>query len=296
MSELQVFLLATAAWVGALIPTTPPRYWLVLVAVPALVAVRQAWPTMLIVTALVAGSLGAGAAWQDLSPVTVRSYEGAVVLASDPVPTSGGVRATAEIDGRRYDLRAWGSSAGHLRNRLMGEQILLQANLRPLNDAPRWLLAQGISGRGTVTAVEGFDVGAVHTRIANSVRRHLESGASSLSLAEQSLFSGLVYGDDRNQSPLTADNFEAAGLTHLLAVSGQNVAFVLAIVGPVLRRLGLRGRFGFVVGVLLLFATITRFEPSVVRASVMTGVAAVALLLGVEAESRRILGLSLIHI
>ena len=31
--------------------------------------------------------------------------------------------------------------------------------------------------------------------------------------------------------------FEAAGLTHLLAVSGQNVAFVLAVAAPLLRRL-----------------------------------------------------------
>jgi len=44
-----------------------------------------------------------------------------------------------------------------------------------------------------------------------------------MSRDEQALFAGLVYGDDRAQSPLTADNFDAAGLTHLLAVSGQNV-------------------------------------------------------------------------
>jgi competence protein ComEC len=36
-----------------------------------------------------------------------------------------------------------------------------------------------------------------------------------------------VYGDDRNQDPLVAADFQGAGLTHLLAVSGQNVATTL---------------------------------------------------------------------
>ena len=141
-------------------------------------------------------------------------------------------------------------------------------------------------------SVESFDVGSPHTRIANSIRRTIESGASSMNRDERALFAGLVYGDDRQQSPLTADNFDAAGLTHLLAVSGQNMAFVLAITGPVLRRLGHRQRFVFVLAVLLLFATVTRFEPSVVRASVMTAVAAVAALVGTEMSSRRILGVA----
>ena len=37
-------------------------------------------------------------------------------------------------------------------------------------------------------------------------------------------------------------DFRDAGLSHLLAVSGANVAFVLAIVGPLLRRLRLGSR------------------------------------------------------
>jgi ComEC/Rec2-related protein len=174
----------------------------------------------------------------------------------------------------------------------MGERVQVEVDLRPLGNAPAWLLAQGLSGRGTVTSVESFDVGSPHTRIANSIRRTIESGASSMNRDERALFAGLVYGDDRQQSPLTADNFDAAGLTHLLAVSGQNVAFVLAITGPVLRRLGHRQRFIFVLALLLLFATVTRFEPSVVRASVMTSVAAVAALVGTEMSSRRILGVA----
>ena len=56
-------------------------------------------------------------------------------------------------------------------------------------------------------------------------------------------------------------------LTHLLAVSGQNVAFTLALAGPVLRRLRIWPRLGATLVVLALFGLATRFEPSVLRAA-----------------------------
>ena len=292
MTDRQVALLAVMVWCGALVPTLVPFALLIALVVMAAISLRQRWSRRFLLVMVLLASALSGRAWAGIEPVEERRFEGPVVLAADPEPTSGGVRVTASIDGERYDLRAWGSPAGGLRNRLMGEQVMVEATLRPLNDAPTWLLAQGLSGRGTVTSVDGFDVGSPHTRLANSIRRTIESGASSMSRDEQALFAGLVYGDDRAQSPLTADNFDAAGLTHLLAVSGQNVAFVLAITGPVLRRLGHRQRFVFVLAVLVLFATVTRFEPSVVRASVMTAVASVAVLVGTEVSSGRVLAVA----
>ena len=292
MSDRHVAAMAIVVWAGALTPRHVPTVVLLTATAVAALALHRRWPVRFIITVAILASFLSGAAWARIEPAVAERYVGPAVLVADPEPVSGGVRVTALIEGGRYDLRAWGSPAGGLRNRLMGERVQVEVDLRPLGNAPAWLLAQGLSGRGTVTSVESFDVGSPHTRIANSIRRTIESGASSMNRDERALFVGLVYGDDRQQSPLTADNFDAAGLTHLLAVSGQNVAFVLAITGPVLRRLGHRQRFTFVLALLLLFATVTRFEPSVVRASVMTSVAAVAALVGTEMSSRRILGVA----
>ena len=292
MSDRHVAAMAIVVWAGALTPRHVPTVVLLTATAVAALALHRRWPVRFIITVAILASFLSGAAWARIEPAVAERYVGPAVLVADPEPVSGGVRVTALIEGGRYDLRAWGSPAGGLRNRLMGERVKVEVDLRPLGNAPAWLLAQGLSGRGTVVSVESFDVGSPHTRIANSIRRTIESGASSMNRDERALFAGLVYGDDRQQSPLTADNFDAAGLTHLLAVSGQNVAFVLAITGPVLRRLGHRQRFVFVLAVLLLFATVTRFEPSVVRASVMTAVAAVAALVGTEMSSRRILGVA----
>ena len=55
-------------------------------------------------------------------------------------------------------------------------------------------------------------------------------------------------GDDRDQGAVVADDFRAAGLGHLLVVSGQNVAFVLAVAMPVAGRLRPAGRALVLVG------------------------------------------------
>jgi competence protein ComEC len=103
---------------------------------------------------------------------------------------------------------------------------------------------------------------------------------------------GLVVGDDREQTPETRDDFFGSGLAHLLAVSGQNVAFVLALVEPVVRRLDPRLRLMAVAAVLVVFATITRFEPSVLRATLMAGLAVFAATIGRPVAGVRVLALT----
>lgn len=98
--------------------------------------------------------------------------------------------------------------------------------------------------------------------------------------------------DTRAIPPALVDDFRDAGLSHLLAVSGANVAFALAIAEPGLRRLRLGPRFAGGLAVLVLFGTMTRWEPSVLRASVMAGLVMLARLLGRPADARRVLVLA----
>jgi competence protein ComEC len=88
------------------------------------------------------------------------------------------------------------------------------------------------------------------------------------------------------------EQFRAAGLTHLTAVSGENVAFVLALFAPLLRRSGLRGRFVLALAVLVCFGTMTRWEPSVLRAIAMAVVALTATALGRPIAGLRVLALA----
>ena len=101
-----------------------------------------------------------------------------------------------------------------------------------------------------------------------------------------------MIGDDRALPAITRDEFRASGLSHLTAVSGENVAFVLAVAGPFLRRLGLRWRWLVTVALLVFFAAVTRFEPSVLRAVTMAAIATTATFVARPASTLRVLALA----
>jgi competence protein ComEC len=102
----------------------------------------------------------------------------------------------------------------------------------------------------------------------------------------------VVLGDDREQPEELGDAFRSAGLSHLLAVSGQNVAFVLALCSPVLIRLGLRSRLLVTLGLLVFFGLLTRWEPSVLRAGAMAALACTAATVGRPTARVRLLALA----
>lgn len=129
-------------------------------------------------------------------------------------------------------------------------------------------------------------------RVANGVRSLVLRGNDALPEHHRGLVRGLLVGDTRGIPEATHDDFRRTGLGHLLAVSGSNVAFVLAVVAPVGRRLGLRGRLVVGVAAVVVFAAVTRFEPSVLRASVTAGLAMVASYLGRPTAGLRILALA----
>jgi competence protein ComEC len=96
------------------------------------------------------------------------------------------------------------------------------------------------------------------------------------------LLPGLVVGDTSAIGADLDDDFRTSGLTHLLAVSGSNVAFVLGAVLLLARLARLGPRTAAVMAVLALvgFVILARPSPSVLRAGAMGAVAILALALG----------------
>jgi competence protein ComEC len=108
------------------------------------------------------------------------------------------------------------------------------------------------------------------------------SAARVLEPAPAGLLPGLVVGDTRAMDPVLDEDFRRAGLAHLTAVSGANVAIVLAAVLWPLRRRAVDRRVQALVAVLALvgFVILARPSPSVVRAAAMGGVTLLALATG----------------
>jgi competence protein ComEC len=228
-----------------------------------------------------------------LDPVRAAPFDGWVQLVADPAPLEGGgVRVDVAAGGRRIEATAFGAVAVDLEGLLAGERVLVSGRLRPRPvDAP-WLVARRVVGRLAVEEARATAPGSAATRLANALRRTFGSGAEHLATTPRSLLGGVVLGDDREQPPELVDDFRAAGLSHLTVVSGQNVAFVLIAFGPLLRRLRWRSRLPVTLALLGAFALVVRFEPSVLRAVAMAGVAAVAAATGRPTAGGRILALA----
>jgi competence protein ComEC len=235
---------------------------------------------------------GAAAALGALRHPPTGTVHARAQLVGDPVPTLQGVRVDVRVDGRRVEATADRALARELLGHLAGERLVLHGTYSPRPvDAP-WLDARHIAGRLRIDRVDSWHGASWAGTVANGARRLLARGARPLPAEQRALYTGLVYGDDREQPALLADDFRAGGLGHLLAVSGQNVAFALAAAGPVVRRVPVRARWPVVLAVLVLFVLITRAEPSVLRAATMAAIAARASTLGRTASGVRVLSLA----
>lgn len=254
---------------------------------------RLPWPALL---CLGAGLLAAALAQRSLAglaaPLRTGPVRAEVVLVGDPVPDGrGGVAVDVRHGDRRLRARCRGAAAASLAGRLAGERVMVVGEVRPSGPVEARLRHRHLAGRLAVDAVVGWRPGDGATRLANGLRRTLARGAEALPERQRSLLAGVTLGDDRAQPADMTEAFRAAGLTHLLAVSGQNVAFVLVVVAPVLTRLRFGPRLAATLVVLAGFALVTRAEPSVLRAVAMAAVAAVGAALGRPASSLRTLAL-----
>jgi competence protein ComEC len=128
-------------------------------------------------------------------------------------------------------------------------------------------------------------------RLAGRLRRGLRDAAAVLPPDARGLLPGLVVGDTAGLDPRVREEFRATGLSHVVAVSGQNVAILLAAVLLLARRAGLGPRAAAVAGCLGLafFVVLARPSPSVLRAATMGGLGLVATVTGRERAALRLL-------
>jgi competence protein ComEC len=103
---------------------------------------------------------------------------------------------------------------------------------------------------------------------------------------EAALARGFVLGEDEQVDDRTTDDFRRSGLSHLLAVSGQNVALLALLAMPVLAALGmpLRTRLVWLLGLIAIYVPLAGAGPSIQRAGIMGGLSVLATLSGRRAS------------
>jgi len=277
---------AVAAWLGAALPTP-------VVAAAVVMAVLRRRPLTVLVALVAVTGLRSGDARSALeSPLPAR-VAGTAQLVSDPRPGDHGSTVELRVSGRRYQAQVDRSDEWVLRPLLSGEHVEVVGRPRPFRGAPvGWQRSRHLAGRLVVTHIERGPPAAPWFALANAVHRRLAAGVGSFDERARSLYLGLVVGDDRAQDDLARFRFQATGLGHLLAVSGQNVAFVLLLVRPVASRVPLRVRWILGAGALVAFVLVTRAEASVLRAAAMALVALLAATSGRVTSGARMLALA----
>lgn len=250
-----------------------------------------------------AGVLALGAGW---SGIHHRGLDGALLaslapervllegtLKTDPRETSLGWSATARVLRAAWPngaatLRSsvWVSGSDELPNVRRGDLVRLEGVLRVPEDEDfaEALRHKGIPAQLQLRTLTRLGPSpSAFVRATQAARRVVGSSIERVfPPKEAGLLLGLLLGDDSRLDPGLERDFRASGLSHLLVVSGGNVAMVLApvLAGAALFRLSRWLRFAVGFGTVAFFTILTGAEPSVLRAGVMACLALVGVLAG----------------
>jgi competence protein ComEC len=290
---------AVGAWTGAIAGRllTPLVCWPLVACLVSLAVLRRRSPALAVALGFVAAGMfvaSVGRASLSHGPVfELARREGPahveLTVSSDPQPLPhkphlppevvlhGRLRVLETTKGRwRSDLPVVViAPAASWKSLLPSTRLATDAVLEPARDDAAALL---VVHRAPVT-IRGP---SALQRLAGRIRAGLRRAASRLPASERGLLPGLVVGDTSAMPAADTADFRRAGLTHLTAVSGANLAIVVAAVFGLLRwtPLSIRGRAWVTAGALVGFVLLARPTPSVLRAAGMGLLALAAIGLG----------------
>jgi competence protein ComEC len=210
-------------------------------------------------------SAGFGGRQGGAQAVVVPARVNRAAVAGRSVTTSGRVLLIAPVDG-------WAPL-------LPGQEVDLDAAVEPAR--PPGMTVAVLRVRGPPVAV---GEPAAWQRWARALRSGLREASGVLDPEPAGLLPALVVGDTDALARNVVGDFRTAGMAHLLAVSGANLAIVCVAMLLLLRalRVGPRGCAAGAMLTLIGFVILAGPEPSVLRAGVMGAVGLLAMVTGRE--------------
>jgi len=320
---------AAAVWLGALLvelsanvgvlPTeTVVRICLAIACLSLAVAgvvlwraahVRQSW----ILAAIAGGSLGIFAAALHVGALTAEPLQ-SWVAQQNSVSVVGLVQSEGKVQ-QSTTSRVW-QQAPQFEWRLdtsafifRDEQWLIELPITVTSKEPPPEIGSRIRVRGKLSAgrlpetaavlrtslqPEVIEVPGIIDRSANSLRAGLRSALVGRPADSASLVAGLAIGDQTQQPQDLKDAMRTAGLSHLTAVSGGNLAILIVLVLGGTRLLRIRLPIQIVLALIAVvwFVILVRPQPSVLRAAVMGSVVLVGMLGGGQRRGTGVLAFS----
>lgn len=293
LSEAQLLGVMVSVWVAVMVAIGVPLLVGAAMAVCGFAVPRRGGHLLVICgLVLIATSLGssAEAGYRLATPRTLVNE--LATLMTDTEPSDFGWRAEGRLDrtGQRVSLVGSGFQRPDL---VAGQPVVVSGRLGP-SKRTDWNKSRHLVGAVTSADVAPTGGLAWFRRPGEWLRSGVLGATASFSDEQAALYHGLVIGDDRFQSEGQRAQFRAAGLSHLLAVSGQNVSFLLAVFAPITSRMKPTVGFAWVACLLVVFALATRLEPSVLRATATAGVSTLATVRSARSAGVRSLSIAVI--
>lgn len=164
-----------------------------------------------------------------------------------------------------------------------------------LFDYPGYLAARGILFELSRAQIVSCEAGAYgfFSYLYGAKRAYLEGTQAVLPEPQAGLAGGIVAGDKRSVGTEVADEFKRTSLTHILVLSGYNIAVVAVAAAWVFGRFrfGRVSRTALSIAAVILFVLATGASANAVRAAGMAFVAAYARIAGREFAALRALAL-----
>ena len=130
-------------------------------------------------------------------------------------------------------------------------------------------------------------------KIQNNMKRNINT---ILNKEESALCIGILIGDREAISEETETNFKNSNLTHMLAVSGSHITYIINGLALMLSKTGKRTSKIVTICILVFFMALTGFTASVIRACIMGILVLIASLIKRKSDTINNLGISSIII
>ncbi len=195
--------------------------------------------------------------------------------------------------GKKYTIRLYSDSKGVLEESWLyikpGDRISFVGKLehpKPPGtvgafDLPLYNAVRGLSGtvtaRGKVSLVEQ-GVPPLSWSIRQKVRIVLDQ----YWVKEAGVLEGILFGDSSRIPSDTLNMYKAAGVMHVFAASGANIAFVIALMWAVLFFLPRKAKIVITIGAIILYVFLCKGNPPILRAAIL----GIAVLLGMFGRGR----------
>ena len=162
-------------------------------------------------------------------------------------------------------------------------------------DYKQYLKSKGIYG---TVDLENYKIVAENrvdkfSELINLVQTNMKKNINAiLNKEEAALCIGILVGDREAISEETEDNFKKSNLTHMLAVSGSHITYIITALAVLLGRTDKKLTKIITIVILLFFMALTGFTSSVIRACIMGILVLIASMLHRKSDTINNLGLS----